>query len=117
MDERDLPYRHRQPSYFAGCLMSPPCFPMREEAEYSRIHYENPNINKIRSRIRWRNILRRLVRDSKSLYGSTKGHLNLSFHYDAVSYSQNFDDGVHCDQQQQQPRRFSAQVFAPDYCD
>jgi hypothetical protein len=80
----------RRSSYLSGCAtMSPSCFPVHEETGYSRIHCCSSSHNK-RS-WRWRNLLRRLVRDGKNLYGSKP----LSFHYDAVSYSQNFDDGCH----------------------
>ncbi|XWS41683.1 hypothetical protein CRYUN_Cryun17cG0103600 [Craigia yunnanensis] len=86
--ERDL--SRRRPSYFSGCyMMSPSCFPVHEEMEYSRIHYCSSSDKRRR---RWRNLLRRLVRDGKSsIYGSKP----LSFQYDAVSYSQNFDEGCH----------------------
>ncbi|KAK6258745.1 hypothetical protein SCA6_013219 [Theobroma cacao] len=89
--ERDL--SRRRSFYFSGCMMSPSCFPVHEEMEYSRIHYRSSSSDKTRRR--WRNLLRRLVRDGKSsIYGSKP----LSFHYDAVSYSQNFDDGCHHDE-------------------
>ncbi|OAY35690.1 hypothetical protein MANES_12G121900v8 [Manihot esculenta] len=90
--ERDLslPLPHRRSSCLSGCMMSPSCFPVHEEMEYSRIHYSSSSSSK-RGR-RWRNLIRRLVRDGKSsLYGSKP----LSFNYDAVSYSQNFDEGSH----------------------
>ncbi|CAN0917592.1 hypothetical protein LINGRAHAP2_LOCUS30388 [Linum grandiflorum] len=46
--------------------------------------------------MKWSKFIKRLVKDGKisNIYGSsstkTKG---LSFHYDALSYSKNFDDG------------------------
>ncbi|TYI54178.1 hypothetical protein E1A91_D11G057100v1 [Gossypium mustelinum] len=81
---RDLS-RRRQSSYFSGCYtMSPSCLPVKEEMEYSRIH-ECSSSGSEKRRQRWRNLLR-------SIYGSSKP---LSFHYDAVSYSQNFDEGFH----------------------
>ncbi|GMI67227.1 hypothetical protein like AT5G65613 [Hibiscus trionum] len=87
--------RRREPSYFSGCYtMSPSCFPVQEEIEYSHVHYyskASSDGDKIRRR--WRNLVRRLVKDGKrSIYRSSKP---LSFHYDAVSYSQNFDEGYH----------------------
>ncbi|MFQ6670691.1 hypothetical protein Gotur_035506 [Gossypium turneri] len=86
---RDLS-RRRQSSYFSGCYtMSPSCLPVKEETEFSRIH-ECSSSGSEKRRQRWRNLLRRLVKDGKSsIYGSSKP---LSFHYDAVSYSQNFDE-------------------------
>ncbi|OMO56340.1 hypothetical protein CCACVL1_26629 [Corchorus capsularis] len=74
--DRDLIGRRRS-SYFSGCMMSPSCFPVHEEMDYSRIHYCSGSDKRGR---RWRNLLRRLVRDGKSrVYGSKP----LSFHYDA----------------------------------
>ncbi|KAE8010469.1 hypothetical protein FH972_006837 [Carpinus fangiana] len=78
---------HRRSSYLSGCMMSPSCFPVHEENGYTRIHCCSHS----KRSWRWRNLLRRFVRESKNLYGSKP----LSFHYDAVSYSQNFDDGCH----------------------
>ncbi|KAL5819938.1 hypothetical protein ACOSQ3_023897 [Xanthoceras sorbifolium] len=91
MEREDLSRRHQQPrsSYLSSCVISPSCFSVHEEIEYSRIHYCDQGSNK-RGR-RWRNLLRKLVRDGKSIHGSK----HLSFHYDAVSYSQNFDEGCH----------------------
>ncbi|KAK8488006.1 hypothetical protein V6N13_029003 [Hibiscus sabdariffa] len=87
--ERDLISRRRRSSYLCGgYMMSPSCFPVHEEMEYSRIHYCSSDEKRRR---RWRNLLRRLVRSS--IYGSKAPPL--SFHYDAVSYSQNFDEGCH----------------------
>ncbi|KAJ9177464.1 hypothetical protein P3X46_012680 [Hevea brasiliensis] len=95
--ERDLPLPlplpHQRSSCLSRCMMSPSCFPVHEEMEYSRINYSSSSSssNK-RGRRRWRYLIRRLVRDGKnSLYGSKPS----SFHYDAVSYSQNFDEGCH----------------------
>ncbi|KAE8676585.1 putative beta-glucosidase [Hibiscus syriacus] len=85
--ERDLiSCRRRALSCFSCSYMMPPsCFTVQEEMEYSRIH-------RCSSRRRWKNLLRILVRDGKNgVYGSKP----LSFYYDAVSYSQNFDEGCH----------------------
>ncbi|TYG95066.1 hypothetical protein ES288_A11G238200v1 [Gossypium darwinii] len=102
--ERDLIYRRRVSSYFCGCyMMSPSCFPVHEEMDYSRIHHCSSGGDN-RTRRRWRNLLRRLVKDGKtSLYGSKPP---LSFHYDAVSYSQNFDEGCHRDESAHRRRVF-----------
>ncbi|KAL4351613.1 hypothetical protein GQ457_06G035080 [Hibiscus cannabinus] len=90
---RDLS-RRRQSSYFSGCYtMSPTCFPVHEEMEYSRIHYCGKASDSDTIRRRWRNLLRRLVKDGKS--SAHRSSKPLSFHYDAVSYSQNFDEGCH----------------------
>lgn len=113
MEREDLSHHRRRSSYFSGCMVSPvsTCLPVLEELEYSRIQYSgsgsgNGSSNKRASR-RWRNFLRRLVRVdgiNKSTYGSNK---HLSFHYDAVSYSQNFDEGCHCDESGRCPPGFS----------
>ncbi|GLU20219.1 hypothetical protein SLE2022_364300 [Rubroshorea leprosula] len=82
----------RRSSYFSGCMMSPSCIPVDDEMEYSRINaYCCSSAGDNKRGKRWRNLLRRLMRDRKSLHGSRP----LSFNYDAVSYSQNFDDGCH----------------------
>ncbi|KAL8266169.1 hypothetical protein R6Q59_003513 [Mikania micrantha] len=77
----------RRSFYFSGC-MSPSCIPVHEQ--YTRIN---------RTRFcdrwsrKWRNLINKLIRESKkSIYGSQPP---LTFRYDAVSYSQNFDDGNH----------------------
>ncbi|XVF59140.1 hypothetical protein PTKIN_Ptkin07bG0251700 [Pterospermum kingtungense] len=92
--ERDQLSRRRS-SCFPRCyMMSPSCFPVHEEMEYSRIDYCSSS-GSDRIRRRWRNLLKRLVREGKSsIYGSKP----LSFQYDAVSYSQNFDEGCHHEQ-------------------
>ncbi|EEF35153.1 conserved hypothetical protein [Ricinus communis] len=84
-------------SCLSGCMISSPsCFPVHDEMEYSRIHSSSGNSSNKRSTRRWRHFIRRLVRDGKSsLYGSSSSPKPLSFHYDAVSYSQNFDEGCH----------------------
>ncbi|XP_060194922.1 uncharacterized protein LOC132624112 [Lycium barbarum] len=76
-------------SPFYGC-MSPSCIPVHEE--YSRI-------NECRRGGRgsygktWRKMLKKLVNEGKNVYGKK----TLMFHYDAVSYSQNFDEGCNKD--------------------
>ncbi|KAK4426522.1 hypothetical protein Salat_1420800 [Sesamum alatum] len=79
---------HRRTSYLSGC-MSPSCVPVHEE--YSRIHI---NSGQGHRRRRLRKLLRKIVNESRSIYGAAKP---LTFQYDAVSYSQNFDDGCHRD--------------------
>ncbi|KAL0381465.1 UNVERIFIED_CONTAM: hypothetical protein Sangu_0210800 [Sesamum angustifolium] len=79
---------HRRPSYLSGC-MSPSCVPVHEE--YSRIHINSGQGHRSR---RLRKLLRKIVKESRSIYGAPKP---LTFQYDAVSYSQNFDDGCHRD--------------------
>ncbi|KGN48682.1 hypothetical protein Csa_003439 [Cucumis sativus] len=86
--DRDLGCR-RLP-YLSGCVpSSPACFPIHEGVEYTRIH---GGAGAKRSGWRWRYLLRKWVKDGMNIYGSK----SLSFQYDAVSYSQNFDEGSRC---------------------
>ncbi|KVI02755.1 hypothetical protein Ccrd_018945 [Cynara cardunculus var. scolymus] len=80
----------RRSSYFSGCI-SPPCVPLHDQ--YERVDPStHSNGSDLWSR-RWRKLINKVVRESKkSIYGSSKP---LTFRYDAVSYSQNFDDGNH----------------------
>ncbi|KAL8472740.1 hypothetical protein ACS0TY_029824 [Phlomoides rotata] len=80
---------HRRSSYFSGC-MSPSCVPVHEE--YSRI--QTTASDKCQRNRRLRKLIRKIVTEGKSIYGQAKP---LTFQYDAVSYSQNFDDGYHRD--------------------
>ncbi|KAH6759925.1 hypothetical protein C2S52_009644 [Perilla frutescens var. hirtella] len=89
---------HRRPSYLTGC-MSPSCVPVHEE--YSRIDVGGGHDKSRRGR-KLRRLIRRIVSESKSLYG-TQGK-PLTFQYDAISYSQNFDDGCHRDDDHARPR-------------
>ncbi|CDP02691.1 unnamed protein product [Coffea canephora] len=81
---------HQKPSYFSGC-MSPSCVPVHEE--YSRIDIGDRGSNGRSSR-RLKRLIKKLMSESKSIYGSKPTR----FHYDAVSYSQNFDEGCHKDE-------------------
>ncbi|MQL77361.1 hypothetical protein Taro_009763 [Colocasia esculenta] len=82
----------RQPSCFYGFMASPSWFPLHRD-HHSRFHLlgheESPGDGGCRSR-RWRSLLRRLRKEGKCGYGSKP---QLTFHYDIVSYSKNFDDG------------------------
>ena len=95
--EQDLTIKKVQirPSYISNCMMSPPCFPVPNEFQYSKIHY-----SPIKRKWRWRNLLRKFLRERKILCR----HKQISFQYDPVSYSQNFDEGCHLDDE---PRRLS----------
>lgn len=83
---------YRRPSYLTSC-MSPSCVPVHED--YSRI---TPSLDKgcgLRNR-RLRKLLRKIVNESKiTIMGQ---HKPQNFQYDALSYSQNFDDGCHRDE-------------------
>ncbi|KVH92382.1 hypothetical protein Ccrd_005569 [Cynara cardunculus var. scolymus] len=57
--------------------------------------YVKVDSNVRRSR-KWRKMMKKLVEESKkSIYGTSK---SLTFGYDAVSYSLNFDEGNHSDE-------------------
>ncbi|KAI3813445.1 hypothetical protein L1987_18170 [Smallanthus sonchifolius] len=78
---------HRRSSYFSGCI-SPSCIPVHDQ--YTRIN---------RSRFcdrwsrKWKTLINKVIRESKkSIFRSPNP---LTFRYDAVSYSQNFDEGKH----------------------
>lgn len=97
MERRDLALtNHRKPSYLTGrCFGSPlSCLSLiHTETEYTRISNHK---KKTRSSPRLiRNLIRRLllVRSCGSV--NTKPKTLMKFHYDAVSYSQNFDDGLY----------------------
>ncbi|KAL3637753.1 hypothetical protein CASFOL_018201 [Castilleja foliolosa] len=81
----------RRSSSLSGC-MSPSCVPVHEE--YSRIHTANQD--KTHRNRRLRKLLRRIVDEGTCIYGPAPKHS--TFQYDAVSYSQNFDDGCHRDE-------------------
>nr|GMC59997.1 DNA polymerase zeta catalytic subunit like [Ipomoea batatas] len=91
MDIGADPMRRRQYHGFYSC-MSPSCVPVHEE--YSRINacqvdaggrYRRPSSSS------WGKIIKKLVNDGKIMCRSKP--LTTSFQYDAVSYSQNFDEG------------------------
>ncbi|XP_059641276.1 uncharacterized protein LOC132283355 [Cornus florida] len=88
---------HRRSSYFSGC-MSPSCVPVHEE--YARIRL--PSAGAKSGNRKWRKLIKKLVKESKSIYGSKP----LTFQYDAVSYSQNFDEGCHHQDYGQCPQAF-----------
>ncbi|CAA7034676.1 unnamed protein product [Microthlaspi erraticum] len=90
--ERDLAITsRRRPAYSTGrCLNLPSsCLSLiHAETEYARI--SDHNNKKTSSSPRLRTLLRRLLLVRS--YGSVNTKPK-TFHYDAVSYSQNFDDG------------------------
>ncbi|KAL1353936.1 hypothetical protein AAHE18_05G005800 [Arachis hypogaea] len=86
-------------------MMSSPscCFPIQNEFQYSRIHHfsntcscccccSSSSTMKRRRGWRWRSILRRLMRESKTSL-MCRSNKPVSFQYDPVSYSHNFDEG------------------------
>lgn len=106
----ELIHRRQQSTYFGSYLpmtTSPSCFPVKHEDYYTRIHrapVSNNNSHDVVNRIkrRWRNLLRRLVCQRKimsicgaTMSSSSNNNKRLTFHYDAVSYAQNFDEGCH----------------------
>ncbi|KAL8250001.1 hypothetical protein R6Q59_033694 [Mikania micrantha] len=82
---------HRRSSYLVGC-MSPSCVPVHEE--YTLISSGTRGSN--RRSLRWKKLMKKMIDDSrKSIYGASKPVI---FRYDAVSYSQNFDEGNRSDE-------------------
>lgn len=90
-------------SYFSGCI-SPSC--VQSYNQYTLINDGKHNNGCDRWRRKWRKLINTVIRESKkSIYGSPKP---LTFRYDAVSYSQNFDEGTHrCEYYDQHGRRCS----------
>ncbi|KAH0696503.1 hypothetical protein KY290_013874 [Solanum tuberosum] len=88
MGTTDSIYR-RPASQFYSC-MSPSCILVHDE--YSRIN-ECRRRDSGSCRRSWRKLLKKLVNEGKNVYGKK----TLTFHYDAVSYSQNFDEGCNTD--------------------
>ncbi|GMN34072.1 hypothetical protein TIFTF001_004492 [Ficus carica] len=106
MESDDLSARRTTTaSYLSGCMTPPACFPPHEETEYTRLGHVSSSSASRNSR-RWRRFLWRLVRDSKNMgFCGIPNQKSISFNYDAVSYSQNFDEGCHA--YEDQPRRRS----------
>ncbi|CAA0839667.1 Unknown protein [Striga hermonthica] len=73
-----------------SCCMSPSCVPVHDD--YARIH-ATPKGHRARS---LRKLLRKIVTESRNIYRPPKP---ITFKYDAVSYSQNFDEGCHRDEE------------------
>ncbi|KAK9670144.1 hypothetical protein RND81_13G180700 [Saponaria officinalis] len=91
--------------YFSKCLVSPTCYIPKHE-EYSRLPPppRPRRVNSHRSRGLWRKLLSGLLKESnKCIYRSCSFNNNnnkikgapVTFQYDAISYSQNFDEGRH----------------------
>ncbi|CAA2999788.1 Hypothetical predicted protein [Olea europaea subsp. europaea] len=91
---------NRRLPYFSGC-MSPSCVTVHEE--YARIHISRGN-NRGR---RLKKLVRKIVNESKSIYEPSKP---VTFQYDAVSYSQNFDEGLHKEDYPQVFQQFKCRV-------
>ncbi|PWA78939.1 hypothetical protein CTI12_AA210710 [Artemisia annua] len=76
---------NQKSAHFSGCI-SPSCVPVHNK--YTRVNRTKCD----RWSRMWRKLINKVIQESKkSLYGSTPK--TLTFRYDAVSYSQNFDEG------------------------
>uniref|UniRef100_A0A7C9DE44 Uncharacterized protein n=1 Tax=Opuntia streptacantha TaxID=393608 RepID=A0A7C9DE44_OPUST len=99
--------------YFSKCFMSPSCCLPKHE-EYRRlpvpaVYGGESGGRSNRSRWLWRKMLRKVL-SNKRIYRSianNKRPAALTFQYDAVSYSQNFDDGRNDEDHCHRFRRFS----------
>ncbi|CAL9244983.1 unnamed protein product [Arabidopsis halleri] len=90
--ERDLADNRRQ-SYSTGrCLSSPFSCLIHTETEYARISNHN---TKTRPSPKLRDLMRRLLLVRSCGLENNKSKTLVTSHYDAVSYSQNFDDGFY----------------------
>lgn len=90
--DRDLA-DNPKPSYVTGgCLSSPLSCLIHTETEYARISNQN---KKTRSTPKLRDLMRRLLLVRSCGLENNKSKTLVTFHYDAVSYSQNFDDGFY----------------------
>ncbi|KAJ0985954.1 hypothetical protein J5N97_004310 [Dioscorea zingiberensis] len=92
MGKEPLPQRQSS-NYLYGCMGSPTWFPAnRQQHQHSKFHLlrhaAGASINGGRSRS-WREALKRFIKEGRNFYSSKP----ITFGYDAVSYSKNFDDG------------------------
>ncbi|CAN6332401.1 unnamed protein product [Urochloa humidicola] len=85
-----------QPSYFSGCMASPAWLPpgvRRSPGRFQLLARGGGD----GCRRAWRGLLRRLVRDSKSICSNAcrapAAAATANFKYDADSYAKNFDSG------------------------
>ncbi|WOL10999.1 hypothetical protein Cni_G19760 [Canna indica] len=80
----------RSTSHVIGCIASPSWFPPQRGHSRFQLLPRDGGLERSRS---WRSILKRLLKESRSMYSCAHSKPPLSFGYDADSYSKNFDDG------------------------
>ena len=85
-----------QSSYFSGCMASPAWLPpgVRRSPARFQLLARGDDAGRGSGRRAWRGLLRRLVRESKSICSNAcRAPVAATFKYDADSYAKNFDDG------------------------
>ncbi|KAL6838571.1 hypothetical protein ACP4OV_031627 [Aristida adscensionis] len=94
MEMDSEPSTPTQSSYFAGCMASPAWLPpgvRRSPARFQLLARDDAGRSGGGGRRAWRGLLRRLVRESRSICNPRAAPV--AFNYDADSYAKNFDDG------------------------
>jgi len=98
MDMDSEPSTPTQSSYFSGCMMASPAWlppgVRRSPARFQLLARGGEDAGR-GGRRAWRGLLRRLVRESKSICSNTcrAPAAATTFKYDADSYAKNFDSG------------------------